>query len=238
MGLAVLVAVGSAISTAGCGDPRSAERPTAGRGRSPSVTSLVTGEDTTQLPGLGPRWRSRIPDATRQAIVVFGKDHDSADSMVVLHHKAGGRWTSDANWPGHNGRKGWTAEHRQGDDKTPMGVFTLSDAGGVLPDPGAKLPYRASTAFAPPRHWSKHTWHDFDYVIAVDYNRVRGSSPLDPRRPLGSARGGGIWLHMDHGSGTSACVSLSKRAMLHLLRTVDPELHPVVVMGDRAELAR
>jgi L,D-peptidoglycan transpeptidase YkuD (ErfK/YbiS/YcfS/YnhG family) len=41
---------------------------------------------------------------------------------------------------------------------------------------------------------------------------------------------------MDHGSGTSACVSLPKPAMEYLLRTLDPDRHPVVVMGDRAHL--
>jgi L,D-peptidoglycan transpeptidase YkuD (ErfK/YbiS/YcfS/YnhG family) len=41
---------------------------------------------------------------------------------------------------------------------------------------------------------------------------------------------------MDHGSGTSACVSLSKSGMRYLLRTLDPKRHPVVVMGDKAEL--
>lgn len=41
---------------------------------------------------------------------------------------------------------------------------------------------------------------------------------------------------MDHGSGTSACVSLPKAAMVKLLRTLDPKQNPVVVMGDRAGL--
>ncbi len=42
---------------------------------------------------------------------------------------------------------------------------------------------------------------------------------------------------MDHGSGTSACVSLPKSGMKYLLRNLDPERHPAVVMGDKAHLA-
>ncbi|RSN94545.1 hypothetical protein DMH26_22920, partial [Streptomyces sp. WAC 05379] len=57
-----------------------------------------------------------------------------------------------------------------------------------------------------------------------------------PTRPEGDDRGGSIWLHMDHGSGTSACVSLSESGMEYLLRTLDPDLRPVVVMGDKAHL--
>ena len=51
-------------------------------------------------------------------------------------------------------------------------------------------------------------------------------------------RGGGIWLHVDHGGPTQGCVSLSRAHMRALLRTLDPGRHPVVVMGDAARLAR
>lgn len=40
---------------------------------------------------------------------------------------------------------------------------------------------------------------------------------------------------MDRGGGTSACASLSMKAMEYPLRTLDPDRHPVVVMGDRAD---
>lgn len=104
--------------------------------------------------------------------------------------------------------------------------------------PRARLPYTRDASFAAPRWWAESHWHDFDYVIAIDYNRVKGTPPDDPARPEGESKGGGIWLHLDHGSGTSACVSLSRAAMEYLLRTLDPDRHPVVVMGDRADLER
>ncbi|GHJ99085.1 hypothetical protein SY2F82_08830 [Streptomyces sp. Y2F8-2] len=69
---------------------------------------------------------------------------------------------------------------------------------------------------------------------AVRYGQLRWGRA--PTRPLGRPKGGDIWLHMDHGSGTSACVSVSESAMRYLLRTLDPRQHPVVVMGDRTEL--
>ncbi|WP_374705539.1 hypothetical protein [Streptomyces sp. AJS327] len=54
--------------------------------------------------------------------------------------------------------------------------------------------------------------------------------PAD-RRPRGQGAGGGIWLHLDRGSGTSGCVSLSAAGMRHLLRALDPRRRPVVVMA-------
>ncbi|MFE9017233.1 L,D-transpeptidase family protein [Streptomyces sp. NPDC007808] len=200
---------------------------------SPSATA-----DPTRVPGLSDRWQRRIPEESRQVVAVYGDGVDSPRSTVVLYTRHGTTWERVRAWPAHNGKKGWTTDHREGDNRSPVGVFTLSDAGGVLRDPGSRLPYTRSTAFAAPRWWSKSHWHDFDHVIAIDYNRVRGTPPNDPTRPEGRAKGGGIWLHLDHGSGTSACVSLSESAMEYLLRTLDPERRPVMVMGDRAELAR
>ncbi|MFG2193979.1 L,D-transpeptidase family protein [Streptomyces sp. NPDC048639] len=191
-----------------------------------------------RIPGLGERLRSRIPAEAGQVVAVYGRGRNSADATVVLWTKNGGSWDRTRSWTGHNGKRGWTTDHRQDDKRSPVGVFTLTDAGGVLPDPGPGkgLPYSRSAAFAAPRSWAESHWHDFDYVIAIDYNRVKGTAPNDPTRPEGQAKGGSIWLHMDHGSGTSGCVSLSKSGMAYLLRTLDPARHPVVVMGDRAHL--
>jgi L,D-peptidoglycan transpeptidase YkuD (ErfK/YbiS/YcfS/YnhG family) len=206
---------------------------------------------------VGGRLRNRVPADSRQVLAVYGAGRDSARATAVLYTKdargskdakgvkgtAGATgaarnagWRRAGAWAAHNGRKGWTLDHHEGDLRSPVGVFTLSDAGGVLTDPGASLPYTRSTAFAAPHGWPRAYWHDFDYVIAIDYNRVRGTPPNDPVRPRGQSEGGGIWLHMDHGSGTSACVSLPRQAMAYLLRTLDPERHPVVVMGDRTDL--
>ncbi|WP_093850234.1 L,D-transpeptidase family protein [Streptomyces pini] len=228
---------------AGCGGGGAA-----GAGSSPSSSSSrprqeaswppsPPGADSRRIPGVGERLHFEIPGSTRQVVAVHGAGEDSEDATVVLYTRHGETWTRERRWPAHNGRRGWTPDHRENDKRSPVGVFTLSDAGGVLPDPGAKLPYTRSAAFAAPRHWPEAYRHDFDYVIAIDYNRVRGTPPNDPTRPLGREKGGGIWLHMDHGSGTSGCVSLSRAAMEYLLRTLDPAQHPVIVMGDRRSLA-
>ncbi|WP_247597496.1 L,D-transpeptidase family protein [Streptomyces sp. RKND-216] len=203
------------------------------------------------LPGVGARYRARIPEAAGQVVVVHGEGRDSARSRVELWARGGerdggderegrggtGAWSLEKRWQGHNGKRGWTTDHHEGDKRTPVGVFTLTDAGGVDAAPaGTALPYLHSAAFTPPAHWADRTEHDFDHVVAIDYNRVPGTSPLDPTRPRGQEKGGFIWLHLDHGSGTSGCVSVPRRAMEHLLRTLDPDRRPVIVMGDRATL--
>lgn len=229
-------AVVSSVFLTSCGGSGDDEDAGDGGGaRKAGRTDARAAENLKRIPDVGDRLQSRIPKNSRQVVAVYGEGRNSADATVVLYTKSAA-WKKTRSWPAHNGKKGWTPNHRENDKRSPVGVFTLSDAGGVLADPGARLPYTESAAFQAPHYWPKTHWHDFDHVIAIDYNRVKGTPPNDPTRPQGQRKGGSIWLHMDHGSGTSGCVSLSKSGMRYLLRTLDPKLRPVVVMGDKASL--
>jgi L,D-peptidoglycan transpeptidase YkuD (ErfK/YbiS/YcfS/YnhG family) len=196
-----------------------------------------------RLPGLGPQTLARIPADARQAVLVTGAGHDASTSSVTLYRDdpVTGWTAAGPAWPAHNALRGWSADHHTGDLRTPIGVFSLTDAGGRLPDPGTKLSYDHApigfgvdgTGFR-----GESLSGAFDYVIAINYNREAGTSPRDWTRPMGQSRGGGIWLHVDHGGPTEGCVSLPKSVMKTLLRTLRPDLHPIVVMGDAAALAR
>ncbi|MEU5591578.1 L,D-transpeptidase family protein [Streptomyces sp. NPDC020298] len=234
----LLTALTALAALSGCDSAENGGARTAGERGAPARDrhGSPAAVGTTRLPGVGEALHRRIPADSGQVVVVYGRGGNSADATLVLYTERGTGWERTRSWPAHNGKKGWTVDHHMGDNRSPVGVYTLSDAGGVLDDPGARLPYTRDESFAAPRQWAASHWHDFDYVIAIDYNRLRGTPPNDPTRPEGEHRGGGIWLHMDHGSGTSACVSVSKEAMEYLLRTLDPARHPVIVMGDRAHL--
>ncbi|MFD4790576.1 hypothetical protein ACFWN1_26690 [Streptomyces sp. NPDC058459] len=235
---AVAAAVGGALlvlGAAGCGGAEKPEKNDPGAARVQDDRKAPEAA-LKRVPGVGDRLWQRVPAESRQVLLVSGEGRDSADSDAALYTKKGSAWTRERAWPTHNGRKGWTTDHHEDDLRSPVGVFTLSDAGGVLAAPEARLPYTESAAFQAPHYWKKSYWHDFDLVIAIDYNRVKGTPPTDQTRPRGQSKGGNIWLHMDHGSGTSACVSQSKADMEYLLRTLDPARHPVVVMGDEADL--
>ncbi|MEU9288444.1 hypothetical protein AB0D57_28060 [Streptomyces sp. NPDC048275] len=192
------------------------------------------------LPGLGPRTLAEIPDNARQVVLVTGRGKNSSTSQAVLYRRTGTGWEPGATWPAHNALKGWTDDHHVGDLRSPIGVFALTDAGGLLADPGTELPYDQGHGFTinGTGFEGEPLAGSFDYVIAINYNRKPGVSPLDWTRPLGADKGGGIWLHVDHGGPTQACVSVAKQHMQELLRTLDPAQHPVVVMGDAASLER
>ncbi|GGQ11031.1 L,D-transpeptidase family protein [Streptomyces roseolilacinus] len=195
-----------------------------------------------EIPGLGPATRAAVPDDSRQAVVVQGHGRDVNTGTVTLYERRPGTgWTAASQpWPVHNGVRGWTDHHVQGDLRSPIGVFGLTDAGGLLPDPGAKLPYDQDTGFTATGSGSlgEPLEGSFDYVVAINYNRVPGTTPLDWTRPLGEERGGGIWIHVDHDGPTQGCVSLTRAHMRELLRWLDPAHRPVVVMGDVRSLGR
>ncbi|MFF1404056.1 L,D-transpeptidase family protein [Streptomyces sp. NPDC058294] len=185
------------------------------------------------IPGLGPRRYAEIPARCTQAVVVTGRGRNSPHCTVVLHRRTPDGWQAGPAWPAHNALHGWSDHHTSGDLRSPLGVYTLSDAGGRLPDPGSRLPYHHSGGFRSPGTGfrGEPLEGSFDYVVAIDYNRRPGTSPLDWTRPLGPERGGGVWLHVDHGGPTHGCVSVAKAHMKTLLRTLDPHRHPVVAMG-------
>lgn len=212
-------------------------------GTSPAVpepsASPSTSASTPRTLPVGTRTRKTIADRTTQVVVVRGATTTSSAATVEFYERVAEDWIRVAAWQGHVGKRGWATNHVEGDLKTPVGTFALSDAGGRKANPGSHLPYHRSTAFEPPPKqpgFGDSTADAFDYVIAVDYNRVPGRSPLDQSRPLGARRGGGIWLHVDHDGPTHGCVSIPAEGVRYLLLHLAPESHPVVVMGDAAQL--
>ncbi|MGW2474828.1 L,D-transpeptidase family protein [Streptomyces sp. NPDC001665] len=211
---------------------------------SPVPSPPAASPQPTELPGLGPKTRAAVPAAARQAFVVTGDSVDSNRSTAVLYTRdgpAGPGWRATLGpWPAHNALSGWTGEHWEGDLRSPVGVFTLTAAGGRLAPPDTALPYDLSPDF----RVTGEGFHgeplegSFDYVVAIDYNRLPGTSPLDRTRPLGEERGGGIWVHVDHGGPTQGCVSVTEDRMKELLGALDPAMHPVIVMGDAESLDR
>jgi L,D-peptidoglycan transpeptidase YkuD (ErfK/YbiS/YcfS/YnhG family) len=192
-----------------------------------------------QVAWLGPTTAATVPAASTQAVLVRGDVPDLTTAAVELYERDTRGWRRTGGRRGHIGARGWTDDHREGDLRTPVGTFGLSDAGGRLADPGTELPYHRSADFVPSGDgvFGDSLAGSFDYVLAIDFNRVRGRSPLDPARPQGQERGGGIWLHVDHDGPTHGCVSVPEDGLKTLLRALLRAAHPVVVMADAPRLA-
>ncbi|WP_245594269.1 L,D-transpeptidase family protein [Actinospica robiniae] len=210
---------------------------------SSSSVPTAPGTGTTQvdaaLPNLGPATLAKIPANSREVVEVVGDGPNSPDSTLVLYQLTADGWQAGPQWAAHNALHGWTAHKQQGDLRSPIGVFGLTDAGGRDADPGSKLPYYRSANFVIGGRGfeGEPLAGSFDYVIAINYNRKAGASPLDDTYPLGWEKGTGVWIHVDHGGPTHGCVSIPRADIITLLGLLDPAQHPVVVMGDAADLA-
>ncbi|WP_424212381.1 hypothetical protein ACN20G_09960 [Streptomyces sp. BI20] len=198
----------------------------------------AAGPNTAGLPGLSAATAAKVPADSRQLVLVTGKDAKSSHATVTLYTRptTNAPWAASGTWPARNGAKGWSADGARsyGDLTSPQGVFSLSDAGGLLAAPkGTRLPYDRDSAFVAGGRGveGESLAGSFDYVIAIDFNRAKGVSPLDPTKPEGAAKGGNIWLHVDHDGPSQGCVGLPKEGMRALLATLDPAARPVVVMG-------
>ncbi|MCX4692724.1 hypothetical protein [Streptomyces sp. NBC_01408] len=193
--------------------------------------------DVTQgLTGTSEQTRARIPAESRQLILVSGKAVDSSEGTATLYTRpaAGADWVRAESWPARNGAKGWSTERKYGDLTSPQGVFALTDAGGLLAaPPGTRLPYDKDGSFVATGRGvnGESLAGSFDYVVAIDFNRRPGRSPLDPVKPEGEGKGGNIWLHVDHDGPSQGCVGIPKQAMRKVLATLDPAAKPVIVMG-------
>lgn len=241
---ALVVAVLATTALAGCAAAPPASPPAVPVALTQHGTGNTAPQASSQLPGafpgLGPKTLAQIPANANQVIIVTGAGIDAPTSTVVLWQRTPNGWQAGPSWPAHNGFAGWSADHTDNDLRSPIGVFTLTDAGGLLADPGSKLPYHQGNGFSIGGRGfdGEPLAGAFDYVIAINYNRLPGRNPLDWTMPMGAQRGGHIWFHVDHGGPTHGCVSLPEEDMITLLRTLDPAQNPVVVMGDAASLAQ
>ena len=135
------------------------------------------------------------------------------------------------------------ADKREGDGATPLGVWPVR-AALLRPDrmapPATRLPWRwlriadgwsddaADPAYNRPvshphRFSAEQLWRDdhaYDIIIILGHN----DSP--PRAGLGSA----VFLHLarTNFSATAGCVSMTKSAMLRLLRRMGPQTKIIV----------
>jgi L,D-peptidoglycan transpeptidase YkuD (ErfK/YbiS/YcfS/YnhG family) len=141
------------------------------------------------------------------------------------------------------GRGGIKANKREGDGGTPKGIFRprrLWWRADRYPRPNTFLPVRAigsEDAWCedpPSRHYNrpirldrdhggdrlKRDDHLYDFIIEIDHNRS----------PRIKGRGSAVFLHLarENFSPTAGCVSMTKPAMLRLLRRLGPRTKIVI----------
>ncbi len=175
----------------------------------------------------------------RQCLEVRVHDPASITATVQAWERQPAGWVPAlASFPAVIGRQGLAAPggKREGDGKSPAGLFPLGFAFGYAPAAPTRWPYRPS---APDDVW-------VDDPAAPDYNTLTKKGNTAARsfeflkrpddlykfglvveyntRPVVKGHGSAIFIHLWNGprSGTAGCVAFAEASMLSLLGWLDP----------------
>ena len=183
------------------------------------------------VPGVGPVTWSRVPAATTQLIVAESTRRNTDENTFSRWEKSGGCWVQLSSWWSLNGFKGWHERPWTGSLRSPIGVFSLTDAGGRLRNPGTAMRYHYG-----PKKYERGGYKIsypvqlYNYVIAINYNRRIGKPPRNTNQP-DRTTGSGYWIHQRGLGSTRGCVSLTKSQLVTTLRWMQPTALPQIIMG-------
>jgi len=185
--------------------------------------------------------------------IIFATNRDPSSVFVTIHavERTDGVW--HLVFPAFTGsiaEMGFAAidEKREGDGKSPSGIFHLGFAFGYDPSVETKMPYRQAIdddfwvddvnsedynqwVKGEPRaaSWEKMKRDDdqYKYGVVIEYN-------MDP---VVKGKGSAIFLHVwNDGDSTVGCVAMSEEMILKILGWLDPAKKPLIIMGTEFEL--
>lgn len=214
-----------------------------------------------------PKPATLIPATTKLLVTGIVDDWTSTNATLRVWRRDGDGWKANGDaWPAVVGRTGtaWgiglhgTVNRegpvkKEGDGKSPAGLFVIDAAYGVAEEPpaGAKLPY-ASTARGDWQcvddpasdHYAEivdrkqvpSDWHSHEEMLRSDslYTWVVDVAH-NPEHVAG--KGSCIFLHVWGGKDTTTvgCTAMEEPRLVALLGQLDPADHPLYVLLPRAE---
>jgi L,D-peptidoglycan transpeptidase YkuD (ErfK/YbiS/YcfS/YnhG family) len=139
-------------------------------------------------------------------------------------------------WVGVNGVR----PTHEGLGRTPVGVFTLTEAFGNRANNGTRLPYvrvgpddwwdenpasahynRLVVSSVSPGGDSENLYYAglaYAHAVVINYNMS----------PVVKGAGSGFFLHVSFGSATEGCVAIPEDHLDQIMRWLNPALHPVI----------
>ena len=196
------------------------------------------------------------PEASGAWVVKLAEENDAKQLFVVaaygdttawisMHEKdEDGKWQMILSTPGFIGRNG-LGKTKEGDGKTPVGVFCFNRAFGIAPDPGCAIEYVQADEDT---YWSgdvnkgmrynelvslkdyptlvkADSEHIVDYLYQYQYC-LNISYNAEGTPGLGSA----IFLHCfgDRKPYTGGCVAIPMESMYFVMQHVDPDCVVVI----------
>ena len=202
---------------------------------------LVTAPDMDSSAGLLRRWERSSPTVPWQ---------ECATRHPVTLGRLGLAWGLGLHEvPDHAPKK------REGDRKSPIGIFRLGSAFGYAANPpaGVRWPYRQATerdffvddpASADYNRWvtldpgaPEPLWKSFERMHREDHLYRYGIVVEHNPSPAVPGRGSAIFLHIWKGPGqpTSGCTAMEAADLITLLQWLRPGAHPLLIQVSDAD---
>ncbi len=197
----------------------------------PAVPAVPDPSCITTVPGVGPANWSLVPAYSTQLIVAISPQRGSDENTFARWEKTNGCWVMLSSWWSLNGFEGWHERPWTGSLRSPIGVFSMTDTGGRLRDPGTAMRYH----YGPKKYERggykiRYPVQLYNYVIAINFNRKIGKPPRKNIQ-LTQGAGSGYWIHQRGLGSTRGCVSLTKQQIVTTLQWLRPDSAPHIIMG-------
>ncbi|QRP48104.1 L,D-transpeptidase [Amycolatopsis sp. FDAARGOS 1241] len=212
-----------------------------------SVALGTLGAGTANAPATPPPPALPYHGSADQMVTVTAPDGASTTATLIAWQRQGTHWTRVLGpFPAFVGTQG-IGQASEATSHTPAGVWTLTEAFGIKPTNGTRLPYRqvtdsdwwVSDVKSPfyNTHYScapgtcpfdESAGEDlgkagpvYDHATVIDYNRW----------PAVPGQGSAFFLHVSSGRPTAGCVSIPAAALDAVMSWLDPADHPVINIG-------
>ena len=158
------------------------------------------------------------------------------------------KWSKTENtFAGIIGRNGFAlpGEKREGDGRTPSGIYYLKTTFGYAPSLNSKMPYRQSQEddiWIDDIHSADYNrWVKKDTTRALSYERMKRDDNLYKyglvieynTNPVVKGHGSAIFFHIWKGENlpTEGCVATAENNIIKIIEWLDPQFHPIIIMG-------
>lgn len=188
-----------------------------------------------------------------QMLVVTANATNSFKAEAVLYEKNGDTWEVTLTSPAVLGKSGISSSKKEGDKKSPVGIYSIGYGFGVNKPANTKVPFKVTTnqdfwiddtSSSDYNKWVNYSgdpnekWKSFErmtnslyeYGLVVEYNM----------NPIVKGKGSAIFIHVwrNQDSPTLGCIALPKSNVLTLLKEIDPKKNPTIIIGTEADIMK
>lgn len=182
---------------------------------------------------------------SRQVIIVTASDADSSFADLFTFEKKNNSWIPVFEMmKARIGRNGISSEKKEGDGKSPQGIFGFDFFFGSEDNPGFKFKYvkvdsndcwvdDSESEFynTMQKKPANSRWNSAEDILISDY-KFAAVINYNTKERIPN-KGSAIFLHITNDKGTSGCTVLTEENLLKVLLWLDPKSSPLIIQGDK-----